>query len=194
MEPMANRIIEESVRQWAEWRREDFDINVSINLSASTITDLGLPERLEALSEKEGFELSQLTFEVTETTLMSELGKSLDILTRLRLKNLELSIDDFGTGYSSMVQLHRVPFSELKIDKSFVLDMLENDESKAIVRTMTTLGNELDMRVCAEGVEDRETLETLADLGCDIAQGYFIGRPMPGSNLEEWASTLPFDV
>jgi len=117
---------------------------------------------------------------------MGELVTSLDILTRLRLKGIGLSIDDFGTGYSSLSQLHRVPFTELKIDRSFVANITDDEEARAIVKTCILLGHELNMRVVAEGVEDQRSWDLLVGLGCDLAQGYFIAKPMSGSELLEW--------
>jgi len=116
--------------------------------------------------------------EVTETALMDELVSSLEILTRLRLKGVGLSIDDFGTGYSSLSQLHRVPFTELKIDRSFVSNISDDDEAKSIVKTCIILGHELNLQVVAEGVETKEQAEILSELGCDVVQGYFYSKPL----------------
>ena len=127
-----------------------------------------------------------LTLEVTESVLMGELVTSLDILTRLRLKGLGLSIDDFGTGYSSLSQLHKIPFSELKIDQSFVMSMLKDDESRAIVKTCIMLGHELNMDVVAEGVETLEHLNILKEMGCDIAQGYYYSKAIPADDMTKY--------
>ena len=127
-----------------------------------------------------------LMLEVTETALMEELVTSLDILTRLRMKGIELSIDDFGTGFSSLSQLYRVPFTELKVDQSFVMSMTYDSEARGIVKTCIRLGHELNMKVVAEGVENQEVWDQLVQLGCDIAQGYFIAKPMPPSDFLEW--------
>jgi EAL domain-containing protein (putative c-di-GMP-specific phosphodiesterase class I) len=107
----------------------------------------------------------------------------MDVLTRLRVKNFGLSIDDFGTGYSSLKQLYLMPFSELKIDISFVRDMCERDEARVMVETMVMLAHKLGLTACAEGVETREALDLLAQMQCDRVQGYLIGKPMPGSEL-----------
>ena len=159
---------------------------VSINISAHNITSLEFPEQVSELLAAENLTPSSLTLEVTESALMGELVTSLDILTRLRLKGVGLSIDDFGTGYSSLSQLHRAPFSELKIDRSFVISMLADEEAKAIVKTCIMLGHELKMLVVAEGVESRAHLELLREMGCDIAQGYFCQRPMPAAAMIEF--------
>lgn len=161
-------------------------VPVSVNISAENITSLSLPEKLTELLQKNKLDPANLILEVTETALMGELITSLDILTRLRLKGIGLSIDDFGTGYSSLSQLHKIPFTELKIDQSFVGTLSEDEESKAIVKTCIMLGHELKMKVVAEGVETQEQFEQLSILGCDIAQGYLFSKPVPIDDLLLW--------
>ncbi|MCP4040522.1 MAG: EAL domain-containing protein, partial [Gammaproteobacteria bacterium] len=168
---------DQAVQQEQQWQSAGIELPVAVNISAGDITSLTLPEQLAELLEDNKLDPKRLTLEVTEGVLMGELVTSLDILTRLRLKGIRLSIDDFGTGYSSLSQLHRVPFSELKIDRGFVAHMTKDDEARAIVKTCNQLGQELNMRVVAEGVEDQLSWDLLADLGCDLAQGYFIARP-----------------
>ena len=126
-------VIETAVKQRQRWRKQGLDLLVSVNISAVDITSLTLPEQLADLLANNQLDPTMLMLEVTETTLMSELVMSLDILTRLRLKGVGLSIDDFGTGYSSLSQLHRVPFTELKIDRSFVANLSQDEEARAIV-------------------------------------------------------------
>lgn len=179
-------IINEVVRKERQWQEHKHPISVSVNISARNITSLTLPEQLSELLADNRLDPTRLTLEVTESALMGELVTSLDTLTRLRLRGLGLSIDDFGTGYSSLSQLHRVPFTELKVDRSFVGDMITDPEARAIVKTCVMLGHELNMSVVAEGVEDKEVWDQLAELGCDIAQGYFISRPMPEEELIDW--------
>ena len=176
-------VIETAVEQEQQWQNMGLKIAVSVNISAVDITSLTLPEHLAKLLADKKLDPTHITLEVTEGALMGELVTSLDILTRLRLKGLGLSIDDFGTGYSSLSQLHRVPFTELKIDQSFVSNMAEDDEARAIVRTCIILGHELKMKIVAEGVETSEQLELLRQMNCDIAQGYFISRPVPADQI-----------
>jgi EAL domain-containing protein (putative c-di-GMP-specific phosphodiesterase class I) len=111
---------------------------------------------------------------------------SLDLMTRFRVKGYQLSIDDFGTGFSSMVQLVRLPFSEIKVDRSFVMNAQHSRESRTVIKSIIDLGHSLELQVTAEGVEDRETLDYLTSLGCDLAQGYFIARPMSGDAVKSW--------
>lgn len=172
--------------QTQAWLKMGLDIKIAVNMSAITLKDLDLPKKMMALLNQYNVQPSQIILEVTETALMQELIKSLDILTRLRMKKFKLSIDDFGTGYSSLLQLHRIPFSELKIDGSFVMAMNKDPESLAIVETVVLLGHKLGMKVVAEGVEYEQDLQKLIDMKCDIAQGYHICRPQTADQITEW--------
>ncbi len=186
MDTLATEVLQQSFRQAAQWLHYGLKTQVAINMAPCNFKDINLPEWIAEKIEQYGLGTDQITLEVTETTLMQELIKSLDILTRLRMKQVKLSIDDFGTGYSSLQQLHRIPFSEIKIDRSFVMRATADKEALAIVKMTILLGHELGMTVVAEGIEDQDTWDLLADLGCNAAQGYFIARPMPGRELYEW--------
>jgi len=163
----------------------DKALTLSINVSAYSLTDLGLPDKITALAAKHGVSPSLLILEVTESGLIREFTKALDILARLRLKSIRLSIDDFGSGYSMLQQLRRVPANEIKIDKSFVQTMDQND-SAVIVRKTIELGHELNMSVVAEGVETGDQLSRLKSFDCDIAQGYLFSKPLPASAIVDW--------
>ncbi len=145
-----------------------------------------LVERVVAACRIHDVKPERLILELTETSAMEDPVASLDLLTRLRMKGFQLSIDDFGTGYSSMLQLVRLPFSEIKIDKSFVMTAIRSAESRAVVESIIGLGHSLGLRVVAEGVENEETLQYLRDQGCDLAQGYHIGRPLAGEAIDAW--------
>lgn len=186
MEQLTQSVIQMAVQQGRKWNAEQLDIPISVNVSAVNITSLSLPDQLMQMLNDKTLDPVMLTLEVTESMLMGELVTSLDILTRLRLKGIGLSIDDFGTGYSSLSQLHRLPFSELKIDSSFVMAMLEDDEARAIVKTCIVLAQELHMQVVAEGVETEAHLTLLKELGCHVAQGYLFSRPLPGEAITQW--------
>lgn len=180
-------VIDHAIQQSARCQQSGLiSRRVSVNISARNITSLILPDQLTGLLMNNQLDSSVLVMEITESTLMDELVTSLDILTRLRMKGFDLSIDDFGTGHSSLTHLHRVPFTELKIDKSFVTNMDTDDEAAAIVKTCIMLGHELKMKVVAEGIETEPVYDMLVDLGCDIAQGYYIARPMPSDELVPW--------
>lgn len=179
-------IIEDTLEHLGRWKTGGVNIKASINMSAKTLVDLDFPDNLLACVRKHDLDPSQVVIEITESSVMGELKKSLDILTRLRMKGFHLSIDDFGTGYSSMQQLKRVPFSELKVDQSFVSHAIDDQKNLSIVETTINLGHRLGMIVVAEGVEDEKTWDLLAELGCDQAQGYLMGRPMPGGDFMSW--------
>ena len=186
IEQLTEQVIHLAIKQSQEWQKQNLQIKISVNISAQNITSLALPEHLTHLVNESEIDPSMLMLEVTETELMTELTTSLDILTRLRLKGFKLSIDDFGTGYSSLSQLHRAPFTELKIDKSFSMTMVSNSESKAIVETCILLGHNLKMSVIAEGVENKEIWNLLKTMGCDKAQGYFLAKPLPITQFDQW--------
>jgi len=189
MDLLTLNVLEKSLQQTSEWLQQGLHINVAINMPPVSFQNLDLPEAICEVIKAYGLEAEQVTLEVTETTLMQELIKSLDILTRIRMKGISLSIDDFGTGYSSMVQLYRIPFSELKIDLSFVKKATTEPEALAIVKMITMLGHELGMTIVAEGVEDEATWNLLLALGCDVAQGYYIAKPMEGERILAWSNS-----
>jgi len=171
----------------ADWKKYNLQQTVSLNMTAGMFKDLGLPDRLYGIGSRHQFvNNAQIVLEVTESALMDELTRSLDNLTRLRMKGFHLSIDDFGTGFSSMLQLYRAPFTELKIDQSFVMRMEKDTEARTIVESTINLAHNLNMKVVAEGVETASILNHLVKLGCDSAQGYFIARPMPIDDAMQW--------
>lgn len=186
MPALTTVVFKQAIHQQRQWQKEGLQIDLSINVSASDITSLILPETISRLLADNELDTATITLEVTESELMGELTTSLDVLTRLRLKGVRLSIDDFGTGYSSLLQLYRMPFSELKIDQSFVSKMVVDKEALAIVKACILLGEQFNMRVVAEGVEDLATKELLAELGCQAVQGYFVAKPMTADDFRQW--------
>ena len=186
IENLTREIISTAVERQRVWAREFFPFGMSVNISARDTSSLGLPDQLAVLLTTHQLDPEQLTLEITETALIREQVRSLDMLTRLRLKGVKLSIDDFGTGFSSFLQIYRAPFSELKVDRAFVSRMQNDTEAMTIVEICIQLARKLKMRTVAEGVEDEVALQVLAELGCDMAQGYHIGRPMPEQGLREW--------
>ncbi|NOZ10527.1 MAG: EAL domain-containing protein [Gammaproteobacteria bacterium] len=182
-------VMREAAKQYSSWQQGGLNIPIAINISALTLKRLDLPDRIQQLFNENGVDPSQITLEITETTLSGDFTQSLDILTRLRMKNIGLSLDDFGTGYSSLVQLHRAPFSTIKIDRSFVSQMDTDKEAYAIVESIITLAHKLGMKVIAEGIESKTIYDILVKLDCDIAQGHLLARPMSGDALVDWATT-----
>ena len=169
-----------------EWRAAGIDTTVAVNLSVDSLVDTSLPDKLTAMVTSAGLHPESFTIEVTETVAMTDLGHSLETLARLRMKGFGLSIDDYGTGFSSMQQLTRVPFSELKIDQVFVTGAAKQDVLQALLGTSVTMAKRLKLKSVAEGVETEQDWQTVARLGCDIAQGFFIGKPMPHGDLVDW--------
>lgn len=176
----------EAIKQCALFKKNGYDFVISINISAKLLHDLTLPETLANLTQQYGIEPRNICIEITESTAMANPAISLDILTRFRIKGFSLSIDDFGTGYSSLVELQRMPCSELKIDKSFIMNLTKNSPEYIIARSIIQLGHEFGLTVVAEGVETAKTFELLKELGCDIAQGYYVGYPMSISEFNTW--------
>jgi EAL domain-containing protein (putative c-di-GMP-specific phosphodiesterase class I) len=157
-----------------------------VNIPAALLRDAWLPQRVQELLARRALPGHALAIELTEGALMCDYERIEAVLERLVALGVLASLDDFGTGHSSLTRLSRLPIRELKIDRSFVFDMTSKDSELAIVRSTIGLGHDLDMRVVAEGVEDAETYQALCDLGCDQAQGFLIGRPMPPDELERW--------
>ncbi len=162
--------------------------HLAVNLSATELDDTNLVARLRKSCAGAGVDTRRVTLELTETAGLKDELQSLETLTHLRLAGFHLSLDDFGTGYSSMEQLARMPFSELKIDRSFIAPLATNPEALIMVKSTIKLSHDLDLACTAEGVEDREALRILADLGCDNAQGYLIARPQAPEAMALWAS------
>ena len=162
---------------------------LSLNESVYSLHDLKFPDILVSIAEKNGVAPGNVTIEITESRLIEELSRTLDILARLRMKQVKLSIDDFGTGYAMMRQLKIIPATELKIDKSFVQDMQGSDQDRIMVEKSIEMGHELGMNVIAEGVETQEQLDFLRLKGCDGAQGYLFTRPLPPAELVSWLKT-----
>jgi EAL domain-containing protein (putative c-di-GMP-specific phosphodiesterase class I)/FixJ family two-component response regulator len=178
-------VIEQVAREAAELA-ERRDLWIAVNLPPAALTDVSFPDRVVTHLRRTGLAVSRLHFEITETSVVREGVAALDILTRLRLKGFALAIDDFGTGYASLSQLRRLPFSALKIDKSFVGRMDRDPASAAIVHNCVELGHDLGLTVIAEGVESDATCLALKEAGCDIVQGYAVGRPAPAGEIGSW--------
>jgi EAL domain-containing protein (putative c-di-GMP-specific phosphodiesterase class I)/ActR/RegA family two-component response regulator len=172
-------------------------LTLSLNISAHSLRNLEFPDRILSLAKEAGVAPQRTILEVTETGLVRDLTKTLDVLARLRMKGFELSIDDFGTGYSMMQQLKTIPATELKIDKLFVQNAKNSRSDRVMVTKTIEIGHELGMRVVAEGIETLEQLDFLRSSGSEIGQGYYFCRPQPVSSLvdwlhgQRWSSSLP---
>ncbi|MBX9605349.1 MAG: EAL domain-containing protein [Gammaproteobacteria bacterium] len=177
-------IIDRAARQCRDWLQRGLDVRVSINLSALDLANDALPALLDRTLAAYGLAPRQLGLEVTESAVMRDPGAALAVLARLRASGYGLAIDDFGTGYSSLAQLKRMPVEELKIDKSFVLHLSEDAEDAVIVKSTIDLAHTLGLKVVAEVVENIDAWHTLRLFGCDLAQGYFIAKPLAPADFE----------
>jgi EAL domain-containing protein (putative c-di-GMP-specific phosphodiesterase class I) len=181
-------VVVAAAKQMAAWHMHNPALEIAVNISAKDVQDLSLPDRLHEHCKDAGVDCASMTLELTETGAMREALHMMDVLTRLRLKGFKLSIDDFGTGFSSLVQLQNMPFSEVKIDRSFVMQMMDDAGCKAIVEIVIDLARKLGLHSVAEGVEDEATLHSLMTLGCDAAQGYHLSRPLAAERIPAFIS------
>jgi EAL domain-containing protein (putative c-di-GMP-specific phosphodiesterase class I) len=186
IDDLTDGIVDRALDQCRVWRREGKHPRIALNLSPLSLNRLDLPDLLLRKVMLRGLFPDTITIEITETALAKDYSASLDILTRMRMRRIGLSIDDFGTGYSSFKQLQNGPFTELKIDQSFIAKALEEESSRAIVESSVQLGHRLGLKVVAEGVETEDQLDFIKRLGCEEAQGYLLGRPC-AAEVFPWA-------
>lgn len=186
MPKMTEHVLNSAAAQAAKWQAMGEELTVSVNVTASSLLELSFPDQLTELCARHGLPPERIVVEVTETEAMQDVKRTMDVLLRMRIRNIGVSIDDFGTGHSSLRELQRMPFSEMKIDRSFVSDMATNKDCAVIVNSIIDLGHNLGLRVLAEGVEDARTWRMLAERGCDYAQGYFIAKAMPAEEFTRW--------
>ncbi len=187
MEPLTNWVLHSALKQMAEWT--DKGLCVGVNISVSNLKDIRFADQIESLCRHYAIATSRVCIEVTETSAMSDAIAAMDILVRLSLKGFLISIDDFGTGHSSLIRLLRMPISEIKIDQSFVKECDVTREHSIIVKAIVDLAHNLGMTVIAEGVENEKILGLLGEIGCDLAQGYYISRPLPSSAVLAWCQS-----
>lgn len=188
IKPLTLWVLRTALLQWQTWRDKDWEVGIAVNLSVRSLQDAGFIENLQNQLEAYQNTPLRVKLEITETSIMSDPARATYILNRLNNIGVRLSIDDFGIGYSSLSYLKQLPVDELKIDKSFISGMTSHEDSVIIVRSTIDLAHKLGLQVVAEGVESKSTYELLASLGCDAAQGYFISRPLPGDELQDWVT------
>jgi diguanylate cyclase (GGDEF)-like protein/PAS domain S-box-containing protein len=184
-------VLETAIQQCSTWLQSGLELSIAVNLSTWNLRDTALPDTILNLLTRYAVPPSLLRFEVTESAIMTDTDRALDVLTRISRLGISISVDDFGTGYSSLAYLKRLPIDELKIDRSFVQHMTEVEADATIVNSTVMLAHSLGLQVVAEGVEDQETLNRLADFHCDLAQGYYMSRPIPACELERWLGSMP---
>lgn len=180
------QVMPEALCDLRRWLDAGYQLDMAVNVSLGSVSSLDYPDFLAEQALTAGVALRHLILEITESRLMDNPQVQLDVLTRLRLKQVKLSIDDFGTGYSGLTQLCDLPFDELKIDRSFVHGSARNPALRAVLDASLGLARELGLRTVAEGVENQEDWQFLQASGCDMAQGYFIAQPMSGAKMDGW--------
>jgi EAL domain-containing protein (putative c-di-GMP-specific phosphodiesterase class I) len=185
--PLSLWVLNAALKQRSQWEGTALAVPVAVNLSMRNLLDPELPDVVEKLLDTWAGQPNWLVLEITESSLMADPGRSLQVLDRLCAMGLRISIDDFGTGYSSLAYLRQLPVHELKIDRSFVRQMSEGDA--VIVRSTISLAHDLGLTVVAEGVEDMATWARLGEFECDLIQGYLVSRPLPAAVLGKWMMT-----
>ena len=186
IKPLSEWVLVKALEQTKEWHRKGIPMKVSINLSARNLVDYDFPLLVERHLKNNDFPAQSLEVEITESALISDPERSLQIIKRIHDLGVRFAIDDFGTGYSSMAYLKRLPLSTLKIDRTFVSDMLNDEQDEMIIKSTIGLAHSFGLNVVAEGVEDEETMQHLAHLNCEIAQGFYIAKPLPAATFEQW--------
>jgi EAL domain-containing protein (putative c-di-GMP-specific phosphodiesterase class I) len=186
IKPLTRYVIDAALRQARDWSAQGWDLSIAVNLSTRNLLDVELPDQIAELLARHGVPPSRLELEITESTMLEDPPRTRAILERLSTMGIRLSIDDFGTGYSSLAYLKRLPVDEIKIDRSFVMNMVEDEDDATIVRSTIDLGRNLGLEVVAEGVETGPIWDRLTALGCTVAQGYFLSRPLPADELAPW--------
>ncbi len=179
-------VIRQAFTDCAQWHQEGKDLTISINLSAKDLHDPELPDLIAGIQAATQVNPKWIVLEITEGSIMTDPEKALEIIQRLHEMGYKLSIDDFGTGYSSLAYLKKMPLAELKIDRSFVQDILHSDNDAVIVKATINLAHNLGLQVVAEGVEDAEIMAKLKDYECDIAQGYYLNKPQSVTDFNTW--------
>ena len=184
-------VLDEALQQCKSWQSAGFDLGVAVNLSARSLGTNDLAKQVHQLLEERNVMASSLTLELTESAIMSDPFRAVTVLTELRAMGVRLSIDDFGTGYSSLAYLKRLPVTEIKIDRSFISNVTSDEDDAAIVLSTIQLAESLRLGVVAEGVETAATFEALIGFGCRRVQGFFLARPLPAKELEQWLRDRP---
>ena len=179
-------VLHQAVRQCIEWRQYVADFNMSVNLSVQNLHDAELLDEIRELIKKHRLPPRCLTLEITEGDIMADPIRARELLKQFNSMGIILSIDDFGTGYSSLGYLKQLPVEEIKIDRSFVMEMTEDENDAVIVRATIELAHNLGMWIVAEGVKDKKTWDMLKTLNCDIAQGYHISRAIHPREFTDW--------
>jgi len=187
-------VLKQTFRDCAAWHKQGIDLKISVNLSTKDLQDPELPDLIAGIAASAAIKPEWIMLEITEGSVMNDPESALGIIERLHGMGYQFSIDDFGTGYSSLAYLKKMPLTELKIDKSFVMDIMTSDNDAVIVKATINLAHTLGLQVTAEGVESEEIMAKLKEYGCDIAQGYFLNKPLPVKDFNQWMSSSDWKV
>jgi EAL domain-containing protein (putative c-di-GMP-specific phosphodiesterase class I) len=190
---LTTHVLDQSLAQCATWLRAGHDVSVAVNLSARNLADAELPNRVDQALKRAGVPADKLIMEITESSVMEEPDQVLPILFRLTELGVAISLDDFGTGYSSLSYLQKLPVRELKIDRSFVTGLTGDTagNARALIASIGALGRSLGLRIVSEGIETTEQQQLLAELGCELGQGYLFARPMAADRVIPWLDAHP---
>jgi EAL domain-containing protein (putative c-di-GMP-specific phosphodiesterase class I) len=191
MNSLTSWVIETALDHYQALSREGFSLPIAVNISALDLRSTEFPDRVAALMSARGLPIDALSLEVTESVIMQDTVRTSEILSRLRLKGIGIAIDDLGTGYSSLSSLRQMPFSEMKIDATFVRDVIVSREARAIVKSLLDLSHSMAIGSVAEGVETEEVAQELIDMGVDYLQGYHFSRPLSMDQLKAWLPARP---
>ncbi|MGZ8189593.1 MAG: putative bifunctional diguanylate cyclase/phosphodiesterase [Methylococcaceae bacterium] len=179
-------VLKRAFRHCVDWHNQGINLKISVNLSAKDLHDPELPDLVAGAAASAGINPEWIILEITEGSVMYEPERALEIIERLHGMGYQFAIDDFGTGYSSLAYLKKMPLSELKIDKSFVMDIMNSENDMLIVKATINLAHNLGLQVTAEGVESEEIMSKLKDYGCDLAQGYYLNKPLSFTDFNQW--------
>jgi len=188
IKPLTMRLLGQALGEWQSWEADTAELVLAVNVSARHLMSRDFVLEIEDLLGDCGIPAACLKLEITETTIMADPHRAEDVVRALSALGVRIAIDDFGTGYSSLAYLKGLSVDELKIDRSFVVDMRQSESSAVIVRSMVQLAHNLGLKVVAEGVEDLETMRALEALGCDMVQGFYVSRPLPAQDVVSWVS------
>jgi len=191
MDDLTDLVVRQALAACGRWQAQGLRTSIAINIPIASLDRLDLPDRIEAEARRHDVKPDQIILEVTETGVLNDLARSLDVVTRLRLRGFRLAVDDFGIGYSSLERLKHFPFTELKLDRTFVDGAARDAELRSIAESSIKLAHSLQLHTCAEGVETRADLDVMRALGCELVQGYFLCRPMPKDDLPAWVAAQP---
>ena len=192
MNSLTRWVINEAIAQYLRWQQMDIEICIAVNISAENLKDEQFCHWVINVLAKNNVPVSAMTLEITEDAVVSDPEQAVKQLNMLRENGLKLSIDDYGTGYSSLAQLKQLPVDELKIDKSFVLKLMQDESDQIIVRSTLQLAHSLGLTVVAEGIEDKLTLDWLTELKCEMGQGFYLSRPLPAEQFNQWLMASPY--